>query len=240
MDLEKSEKMHSLQGAFSESLYIYAPCIEKVIQSNHISHKIPNEHTKPVNYGNSFLKKPRILSIGFGLGYNELITHGFLLKAKKYQFVLISFEKEGWLINFFKSWLKGKNSPLNQCYNEILKRVSEYFNETPEKIKKFCYQSLKEDFFQILGNLPSKNPFNFNFTSILYDAFSSYSNPELWTENYLRTFLKSYCDPKECYFSTYAATGSLKKALKAEGFQITNKKGFAKKRESTFAFKKHQ
>ena len=273
-DFKEGERMHSLHGAFSESLYIYGPCLEKAIESNHAFHKVS---TKNINSNDGkihkkpYLTSPRILSLGLGLGYNELITHGFLLKAKKNRFSLISFEKESELIHSFKSWLKVENflsipippkkfnvhgnlsdsqnfifekpdfpyeTGLNQYYDEILKRVSKHFEQSPEKLKKFCYQSLKQDFFQISGSLPKKNPFDFGFTGILYDPFSNQSDPELWTTEHLRNFIRSYCDPKECFFATYAATGILKRVLKSEGFQFIRKKGFAGKRESTFAFRK--
>ena len=239
----KEEPMHSLQGAFSESLSIYGACLSKVMK----------------------LKKIRILSLGLGLGYNELIAHGFLLKENKSQFLLVSFEKEPKLIEFFKSWLEGKrfensnqsnlktqikefqneevielNDPsaqikLHECYDEILKRVSDCFGHKPEELRKFCYRSLKKEQFQIQGELPQKNPFHFGFTGILYDPFSSKSKPKLWLMNHLESFIESYCDPEKCIFSTYASTGDLKRALKSKGFHLTRRKGFSKKRESTLA-----
>ena len=207
------EKMHSTQGALSESLTIYKPCVEKVLS----------------------IKKPRVLSLGLGLGYNELITLEIFLKSKKSQFTLISFEKLSTLRLWFHLWLKDENSPMNQYYDQILKKVSKHFDENPQTLKEFCSTNLTEGFFQILGDLPSKNPFDFGFHCILYDAFSNQSNPELWSENHLKTFVKSYCDSKQCHFATYASTGALKRVLKSEGFIFTKKKGFGRKRESTFA-----
>ena len=48
----------------------------------------------------------------------------------------------------------------------------------------------------------------------------------LWTTTVTKT---------DCYFSTYAATGNLKRALKEKGFLLEKKAGFGFKRESTFA-----
>ena len=188
LSLEKGESMHSLEGAFSESLYIYGFCIEKSmefhgqaqralpddhIESNPICHETKNTDS---NYRKTprkpCLEKPRILSMGLGLGYNELIAHGLLLKTKTSHFSLISLLKKSrnWF-NPLSPGLKNETSPLlhsfqkkdqkrkislNQYYDQILKRVSKHFNETPEKIKKFCHQNLKRGSFQILGSLPEK------------------------------------------------------------------------------------
>ena len=54
-----SEAMHNLRGAFSETLYIYGQAIEHAFQSGF---------------------EPRILSLGLGLGYVEILSVGLALR----------------------------------------------------------------------------------------------------------------------------------------------------------------
>ncbi len=78
---------------------------------------------------------------------------------------------------------------------------------------------------------------NKTFNVIFYDAFSSNTQSELWSEDFLTQFLSQFADPNFCVFSTYAKVGTLNRSLKANGFKFIPKKGFANKRESTLALK---
>lgn len=75
------------------------------------------------------------------------------------------------------------------------------------------------------------------FNVIFYDAFSSNTQSELWSEEFLNKFIIQFSDPSFCIFSTYAKVGSLNRSLKSNQFQFIVKKGFANKRESTLALK---
>lgn len=75
------------------------------------------------------------------------------------------------------------------------------------------------------------------FNVIFYDAFSSNTQSELWSEEFLNKFIIQFSDPNFCIFSTYAKVGSLNRSLKNNQFQFIAKKGFANKRESTLALK---
>ena len=93
------------------------------------------------------------------------------------------------------------------------------------------------DSFLILKDLELKNSTTQLYTNILYDAFSNNTNEELWDQSFLEEFIESYCDREFCYFSTYAATSNLKRALKEKGFTLEKRQGFSRKRESTFAYR---
>lgn len=213
LSLNGGEKMHSMDGALAESFYIYAPCIYKAATT-------PN---------------PSILSMGLGLGYNELIALAYFHKNDIDKFKILSFEKEDFLTSSFKLFLQEKSSPLQQVYSQILKEISAHFDISPKLLRQNAHQSEAGGKFILHQSLTLKNPTPYLFNGILYDAFSSETDKELWNQEYLEQFIQNYCQKENCFFSTYAATGNLKRALKTQGFKLTKKEGFGKKRESTFA-----
>lgn len=213
LSLNGGEKMHSMGGAFSESLYIYGSCAEKASQLN----------------------QPRILSMGLGLAYNELISLCLFRKEQVLDFKISSFEKETFLVESLVKWTQGENSPLGICYEKIADMLSEHFLISPQEIRELCQKSIESKMWVLNGPLTKENTQGFLFNGVFYDAFSSEADKELWNENYLSEFMDNYCDKTDCYFSTYAATGNLKRALKEKGFLLEKKAGFGFKRESTFA-----
>lgn len=216
LSLSGGEKMHSTDGAISETSFIYGPVIEKL----------------------TLLKNPHILSMGLGLGYNEILTTSMFLASKVSNYTISSFEIVPELIKYFKSWAHEQtNTPLDICYNSALKMIATQFKLQESSIKKRISESLENKSFLILGPATAVNSQSFLYNGILYDAFSNHTDPELWDEDYLDQFINNYCDTHNCYFSTYAATGNLKRILKKNNFTIEKRKGFARKRESTFAYK---
>ena len=213
LSLWGGEKMHSLDGALSESLYIYGPAIGAAIE----------------NGGSN------ILSMGLGIGYNEIISHCHFHQKQMTEFHILSFEKVPELRTFFKEWIMDLSTPLNECFDNILKQITDQFSIDHNILKQELKTSLNEKRLLILESLESKNPSQKKYQGILYDAFSSNTDDYLWDENHIENFVDQYCDPHKCWFSTYAATGGLKRALKNKGFLLEKKAGFGKKRESTFA-----
>ncbi len=210
--VQEKESMHSLEGAFQETQYIYSEAIKKCIE-----HKIPL----------------RFLSVGLGLGYVEL---AILCRTWHEPEVLIhSFEKEEVLRHNFIRYLNAEaNPPLSQAYEIIFGLYSRDFGHKVERIRARALQMLETKQWLIGGelNLEMKIPYKYN--CVLFDPFSAYSSPEFWTEKELSDFIGRVAADK-CLFTTYAATGSLTRALQAQDFQVVKRPGFGKKRESTFA-----
>ncbi len=207
--------MHSLDGALSESLLIYQNCIKQAIDHSSV----------------------HILSMGLGLGYNEIIAATLLLKNKVSDYRLCSFESLPELRIFFMAWLKGQHCELEDVYDQIVTSIARLENLESTQIKKFLLNGFENQAFQIESALPTQNPWPWKFQSILYDAFSAKTDPSLWTEPHLIQFLNEFSDPNFCFFSTYAATGNLKRSLSQQGFTVQKQAGFGKKRESTFAYR---
>ncbi len=229
--LYEPEIMHHSGGAWSETRYVYGEVIEAALQTIPLSEKM------------------RVLSIGLGLGYNELLVSSLALKYQRI-IELDSFEKDPFLQNSFLRFIQGpqwgksleqglkKNPPeVEEIYELILKYVS-----GGDRAPVFFLRKLKEEAnFRCLGSLSSRwvedsfvsddaNRYNL----ILYDAFSSKTSPELWSENFLTGFIRAV-SRKNCLFSTYACTGGLKRSMRQNGFEVFQRKGFQGKRNSLMA-----
>ena len=214
MSLRGGEKMHSLHGALSESLYIYQPTVLKAIEQ---------------------VQEPRVLSMGLGLAYNELISLALFSTHKIKEFSIASYEKEEFLNQSLMKWLEEQPHALTATYDLILSKVAEYFKMQPKDLKSSAQLAWLEGAWTLNGELPHHMSPKHKFHSLLYDAFSGQSDKDLWEEGRLNMFLQNYADPDLCFLSTYAATGNLTRALKSQGFTVQKKKGFGVKRESTWA-----
>ena len=213
MSLGGGEKMHSLAGALSESLYVYAGCLQSL----------------------QGLRNPKVLSMGLGLAYNELIALAQFHTEAVDDFQILSFEKVIFLQRALEDWLLDKDSELSGLYEKILQSVARHYSITNGALKEIAITAFREQKWKMAGELSLVNPENLKYHAILYDAFSGESDPALWQQDFLENVIKIYADATYCCFTTYAATGNLTRALKAQGFQVDKKKGFANKRESTFA-----
>jgi len=220
---ELSEAMHSLKGAFSETLYIYGAALQKMLESGF---------------------PPRILSMGLGLGYVEILASALLQKAgKETRDVYIeSFEILPELRERIVAWLNDDSQcPANfiQAYDQILGRTASEVGLNNKEIKAYLHDLYSQGRWTIREALTPETKFSFKFSCICFDAFSSKSTPEVWTEAFLRDFLSKAADER-CVLSTYACTGNLKRALREAGFKLEIRQGFSSKRDSTFAVREDE
>jgi hypothetical protein len=205
-----SECMHSLRGAFSETDYIYGHAIRTTIAMN---------------------LEPQFLSVGLGLGYCEILLAALMFRNFEVKsFEVESFEVDSRLRSQFLSWIKGEviTPEFQKVYDQTLKSSAELCRVDPVLTKRFLSR------IKIRELLTSETEFAQKFSCVLFDAFSSKSTPELWTEEFLMNFFEKACAPKSV-FATYACTGVLKRALKNSGFEVQIRPGFSSKRDSTFA-----
>lgn len=206
--------MHSMEGALSESLYIYRPPIEFSLES----------------------KTPHILSMGLGIGYNELMALAMLQLKSQENFKILSFESVPELRESFVDWALQKQSLLSECYNQVCHLIGSELGVETKVLMNTLRNALETRNLVIEESLTSKNPLDIKFNGVLYDAFSGGTDQSLWSEEHFDQFMAEYCDSKQCCFSTYAATGALKRSLKKNGFLFSKKAGFGMKRESTLAY----
>jgi hypothetical protein len=206
------EPMHSLEGAFSETQYIYQPTVELAF---------------------AHCPSPTFLSLGLGLGYNEILIACEALAGKKQPALIRSFELVPELRDYFKAWIQRESSPLGSVYDQIVSLYAEkyHFSELVilEQLQKFLAQGI----LSLEGPVTSQTDLSLT-NGILFDAFCAKTSPELWTAEFLHDFFKRTADTP-CFMSTYACTGELRRSLTAAGFTVEKRKGFANKRESTSA-----
>lgn len=210
------EAMHHSGGAFSESLAIYAPLIREVFD------RFPS---------------PGLLSVGLGLGYNEfLVAAEGRRKAKDYR--LLSYESVPALRENLLRWLlePERDSEIGASYGDILERVSAGDTVLARLIREDLLKRHGTGAWLLRGPLGEDSLPAGRFEGFLYDAFSSKTSPELWREEFLVRFLELAAAPC-ALLSTYACTGSLKRALARNGFRVEKRPGFQGKRNSTFAIR---
>lgn len=218
-DRTLTEPMHSLTGAFSESVYIYGVALDKA----------------------AGIKGPRsVISLGLGLGYNEILTAAdSVLNSLTQTTMLDSFEIDPYLRASFGRWINNETlaDKFQETYDWILSHAAAEYSCDQAAIKKTLSRWLASGALRLLPELTNQTKLDRKYSCYLFDAFSSKTSPDLWDEEFIKSFLTG-TSRAEAIFSTYACTGSLKRALQACGFETTIRPGFANKRESTLAEKR--
>ncbi len=207
------ERMHAEEGAFTERQIIYQPLVESAFDT---------------------IKEPVFLSLGLGLGYNELIIAFESLHHRQNPALIASYESVDFLRGTFINWLKEEPSVLSPVYDQIIEIYSQKYKRKPAEAKLFLLKMLHDNRLQLLGAVEETDPPVSH--AILFDAFSPKTCPQLWTSEFLdRFFEKASATP--CYVATHACNVVLKKALKKNGFTLDIHKGFGRKRESLSAYR---
>ena len=167
-----------------------------------------------------------LLEIGFGTGLNALIT---LLEAPKQQLSIDYVGVEAFPVS------EKEVEELDYCqqldaenHKEALEKMhNSAWEETISITPHFSLLKQKMDF----KDIEEENLFNL----IYFDAFGARVQPELWTEE---IFLKMYQALKEDgVLVTYAAKGSVRRAMQAVGFTVERLPGPPGKREMLRAIK---
>lgn len=205
--------MHAWEGAFTETQYIYQPTVEKAFHA---------------------AQNPVFLSLGLGLGYNEILIAFESLKHGRTPALIASYESVDSLREEFAGWLKDEPVSLGEIYDQIAGLYAEKYEASAQQAKELLRGLLKEG--KLLLDGPVENYKCAPSHAILFDPFSSNTSPELWTPEFLEKFF-TQASATPCYVSTYASKGELKRALRAAGFTLKLHKGFGKKRHSIFAQK---
>lgn len=205
--------MHALDGAFTETMYIYQPTAEKALLA--VTH-------------------PRFLSMGLGLGYNEILIAFECLKMRQTPEKIFSYEKMSFLIDNFRAWILAEPCELAEIYDNVLKYFAEKYALPAENAKALLNTLLTQGRLELLGLFEAQTEVP-ACHGIFFDAFSSKTSPDLWNEEFLGSFFSKTAPI--CFISTYACKGALKRALTKNHFILDIKKGFGYKRQSTFAHK---
>lgn len=205
------EPMHADEGAFTERQYLYQPLVEKAFRA---------------------VAEPVFLSLGLGIGYNELLIAFEALQRGRVPSLIASYESVGFLRDSFAAWLRGEAAPLTPIYDEIAELYAFQYQQTPAAAKSLLLDLMCTDRFQLLGAIEIGVPVKAH--AIFFDAFCPKTCPQLWTPEFLEIFFDQAA-AIPCFVSTHACNGKLKKALKKNGFSLTIQAGFGRKWESLLA-----
>lgn len=181
-----------------------------------------------IDHGLSTFQKPNItiLEIGFGTGLNALIT---LLEVERRKIGVsytgielfpvspaeleqLNYSRELEISSNEKSFEKLHSSPWEKS-----SKITNYFTLTKRKL----------DFRAV----DDKNCYDL----IYFDAFGARVQPELWTEFVFKKMFRALKTPGTLV--TYAAKGSVRRAMLASGFKIERLAGPPGKREMLRATK---
>lgn len=161
-----------------------------------------------------------IMEIGFGTGLNAFIT---LLEAKKNKLQIDYTGIEAYPV------LPDEVEALNYTENFHDEKASAYF----ELLHELPWEEMKPvtPFFRLEKNkrffheITAENEFNL----IYFDAFGARVQPELWTEEIFGIMFRAL--KPGGVLVTYAAKGSVRRAMQAVGFLVERLPGPPGKRE---------
>ena len=198
------EQYHSKHGAIQEAYHVF------IKHGLHYYKEIHSDLTMPIS----------ILEIGFGTGLNAFIT---LLEAEKLTTYMNYVGVEAYPVGMNE--INQLNFPSQLQVNDKeslfkLMHASEW--EISNQISRYFELTKKKKFF---AEIQDRNTFNL----IYFDAFGARVQPELWTE---AIFKKMYEALKvDGVLVTYAAKGSVRRAMQDVGFQVEKLPGPPGKRE---------
>ncbi|HRO67309.1 MAG TPA: MnmC family methyltransferase [Pseudobdellovibrionaceae bacterium] len=209
---EASEAMHHSGGALEETVFVYGEPLKEIF---------------------SRISRPRIFSLGLGLGYVEFVTAARACLTGK-DFEIVTMESVGSLIRVLKGFLKGvlPEGEIRNDLESVLRGVAEKTGVSEGRIFQELRAALTEGRWEIRGAFGSDSIPEGRFHGIMYDAFSSKTSPALWSEEFLSHFFEVGAE-RDALVSTYACTGNLKRSLKKNGFLLDARSGFQGKRSAT-------
>lgn len=178
-----------------------------------------------LHFINTYSNRPiYLLEMGFGTGLNSLLTFS---KSEKHRIKIHYTGVEAYPVSM---------EELEQLnYAKLSNASSLTFKELHQtqwgvKTKIGTYFSLMKDQSRF-ENLQYQNCFNL----IYFDAFGARVQPELWTEALFRKMYDALRSPG--VLVTYAAKGSVRRAMQAVGFRVERLPGPPGKREMLRATK---
>jgi len=202
-----SEWMHSKAGAWNETQYVYGYLLDRAFEQS--------------------CAKIHLGVMGLGLGYIELLALKKSLE-KNIPIKITSFEIENPLKEFFLNETLNSRGP-----------VAEYFCGEQDKVIwqevfDLARSLIQKNEFKLKENIFSEDLTAFEFHVLAYDAYSSQTQKNLWSEDFLKKLISTLKNPEHFYLATYAASSNLKRAAESEGLKLERRPGFANKRESFY------
>ena len=218
----KKEILKTTDGSYT----LYVPELDETYHSTNGALQESNHVFIEAGLKFSALKKAAVLEVGFGTGLNALTTFN---EAKKKE-LLIEFTS---LEAYPLTW--AEVSPLDYMNMDGYQEYSIPFEEMHS-----CdwgdFTAISPNFSLRKLNLKLQElTFENTFDIIYFDAFAPQIQPELWTEEVFALMYKAL--KSKGVLVTYCAKGTVKRALKAVGFELQSIPGPPGKREMSRALK---
>lgn len=207
---EWDEQYHSKHGAVREACHVF------------IKHGL---HHFLENYPD-FNKPIAVLEIGFGTGLNALIT---LLEAEKLNISIEYTGVEAYPVGMGEiSQLNYPNALQAEEKSNLFRLMHKIPWETQQPLSGSFKLTKQKKFFSDIDDIST-------YHIIYFDAFGARVQPELWTEVIFQKMYNALL-PKGILV-TYAAKGSVRRAMQAVGFKVEKLPGPPGKREMLRACK---
>jgi len=205
---EWNEQYHSTHGAIQEAQHVY-------IQNGFLYYVEVNQ-----------AESVSILEIGFGTGLNAFMT---LLEAEKQNLKIQYKGVEAFPIS--SEELKQLNyvTQLNASTKEVTFNTLHKVSWETEAQITSDFKLIKEQ--KYFSEINEKEAFNV----IYFDAFGADVQPELWTEEIFKSMFNAL--KENGVLVTYAAKGTVKRALRSAGFHLKRLQGPPGKRHMLRATK---
>lgn len=204
-----NEQYHSKHGAINEALHVF---IETGLR--HFIAENPSEVSNSIS----------ILEIGFGTGLNAYLT---CLFAEKNSVSIQYTGVEAYPVEASEIKQLNYASQLDTS-RSLFEKIHATSWEKPSEITKNFTLTKQQKFFK---DISEEN----NFHLIYFDAFGARVQPELWTEAIFEKMY--YALQPQGILVTYAAKGSVRRAMQAVGFTVERLPGPPGKREMLRALK---
>lgn len=168
-----------------------------------------------------------ILEIGFGTGLNAFIT---FLEAANNNLNIDYVGVEAYPVAMDEVEKLNYVSELNaDSFSTYFEKMHEVEWEKKLAISDDFYLTKRQQFFHEITDLNS-------YDLVYFDAFGARVQPDLWTEEIFAIMFKAM--KSDSVLVTYAAKGSVRRAMQAVGFEVERLPGPPGKREMLRALKK--
>ena len=214
---EWNEQYHSIHGAIQEANHVYIKhgllfCIDQKKPSIENSRTL--ENTTPTSPDLS------ILEIGFGTGLNAFLT---LLQAEKHQLKVRYVGVEAFPISSNEIEALNYTEQLQVSgENMLFKEMHEISWENDRRLTPYFTLQKQQKLFKDITDQSQ-------FDLIYFDAFGARVQPELWTESIFKIMFDAL--KVNGVLVTYAAKGSVRRAMQSVGFDVEKLPGPPGKRE---------
>lgn len=213
---EWNEQYHSVHGAIQEANHVFLKHGLLFFIKN-----IKNSENKPES------KVPiEILEIGFGTGLNAFLT---LMEAEKQNVSINYVGVEGYPVLLEEIDQLNYIELISKSHHSKFQNMHTIPWEKPAVISRNFQLEKQERFFEDLSD-------SFIYDIIYFDAFGARVQPHLWTEAIFKIMFEAL--KPNGILVTYAAKGSVRRAMQAVGFEVERLPGPPGKREMLRAQKK--